>query len=194
MVLGIIVFSLLFVVFVALGTLLLCNKGYFLISGYRSLSDANKELFKSKNNLKKVFEFYAYYCFAVAVITLVALVGACVESMVIIFISYLVFGAGTIAAMIVSNSSAVYKINPIDVSIIKSTPVINPAPETAEKVEEKKVPAKKAPAKKTEAPAEEVKVEEPAEAPKKAPAKKATTKKVPAKKVEQPAETEEKAE
>ena len=101
MVLGIIVFSLLFVVFVALGTLLLCNKGYFLISGYRSLSDANKELFKSKNNLKKVFEFYAYYCFAVAVITLVALVGACVESMVIIFISYLVFGAGTIAAKVV---------------------------------------------------------------------------------------------
>ena len=153
MVLGIIVFSLLFVVFVALGTLLLCNKGYFLISGYRSLSDANKELFKSKNNLKKVFEFYAYYCFAVAVITLVALVGACVESMVIIFISYLVFGAGTIAAMIVSNSSAVYKINPIDVSIIKSTPVINPTPEVAEKVEEKK-PARKPRAKKVAEPVE----------------------------------------
>ena len=126
---------------------------------------------------------------AVAVITLVALVGACVESMVIIFVCYLVFGAGTVAAMIVSNSSTVYKVNPIDVSIIKSTPVVNPTPEVAEKVEEKKAPAKKAPAKKAPA-QEEAKVEEaPVE---KAAAKKTTTKKAPAKKAE--AKPEEKAE
>lgn len=201
MVLGIIVFSLLFVVFVALGTLLLCGKGYFLISGYRALTDSNKELFKSKNNLKKVFEFYAYYCYAVALVTLLALIGACVNSMVIIFICYLVFGAGTIAAMIVSNSSAVYKINPIDVSIIKSsTPVANPTPEVAEKVEEKKAPAKKEPAKKAEPKVEEVKeekVKEKTEATeKKAPAKKTTTKKAPPKKAAEKVEekVEEKAE
>ena len=189
MVLGIIVFSLLFVVFVALGTLLLCGKGYFLISGYRTLSDANKELFKSKNDLKKVFTFYAYYCYAVALVTLVALIGACVDSMVIIFISYLVFGAGTVAAMIIANSSAVYKINPIDVSIIKSTPVVNPTPEVAEKVEEKKAPAKKATTKKAAPSVEEAKEEktEVAEE-KKAPAKKPAAKKAPAKKAEPKAE------
>ena len=198
MILGIVVSSLLFLVFVVFGTLFICGKGYFFISGYRTLTDAQKELFVSKNNLKKVFTFYSYYCYAVALVTLVALVGVLVNSMVIIFVCYLVFSAGTVAAMIIVNANSAYKINPIDVSIMKSTPVVNPEQPKVEKVELDKVeepaPVKKAPAKTatpktTEKPAEEKveeKVEEkPAEtnpvakkpATKKAPAKKTTTKK-----------------
>lgn len=198
MILGIVVSSLLFLVFVVFGTLFICGKGYFFISGYRTLTDAQKELFVSKNNLKKVFTFYSYYCYAVALVTLVALVGVLVNSMVIIFVCYLVFSAGTVAAMIIVNANSAYKINPIDVSIMKSTPVVNPEQPKVEKVEldkveepapVKKTPAKKATPKTTEKPAEEKveeKVEEkPAEtnpvakkpATKKAPAKKTTTKK-----------------
>lgn len=159
MILGVIVFSLLFLVFVVFGTLLICGKGYFLISGYRNLTDEQKVEFVSKNNLKKVFAFYAYYCYAVAVVTLVALIGACVDSMVVIFVCYLLFGAGTIATMIVANANSTYKITPVNTDIVKSTPVIIPEvpeakkvePKVEEKVEDKveeKVTEKKAPAKK----------------------------------------------
>lgn len=170
MILGVIVFSLLFLVFVVFGTLLICGKGYFLISGYRNLTDEQKVEFVSKNNLKKVFAFYAYYCYAVAVVTLVALIGACVDSMVVIFVCYLLFGAGTIATMIVANANSAYKITPVNTDIVKSTPVIIPEVPEAKKVEpkvEEKVEDK-----------EEEKVEKVEEkvAEKKAPAKKPATK------------------
>ena len=113
MIRGVIVFSILFVLFVALGTLLLCDKGYFLISGYRSLKEEEKAQFVEKNNLKKSFLFYAVYCFAVAAVTLMALIGTCFESMATVFISYLLFGAGTVAALIVLNATTTFKIVPL---------------------------------------------------------------------------------
>ena len=114
MIIGVIVFSILFVLFVALGTLLLCDKGYFLISGYRSLTEEEKTQFVEKNNLKKSFLFYAMYCFAVALVTLVALIGACCNNMVTVFVSYLLFGAGTVAALIVLNATTTFKIVPLN--------------------------------------------------------------------------------
>ena len=113
MIIGVIVFSILFVLFVALGTLLLCDKGYFLISGYRSLTEEEKTQFVEKNNLKKSFLFYAMYCFAVALVTLVALIGACCNNVVTVFVSYLLFGAGTVAALIVLNATTTFKIVPL---------------------------------------------------------------------------------
>ncbi len=113
MIIGVIVFSILFVLFVALGTLLLCDKGYFLISGYRTLSNEEKTQFVEKNNLKKSFLFYAGYCYAVAIVTLIALIGACCNSMVTVFVSYLLFGAGTVASLIVLNATTAFKIVPL---------------------------------------------------------------------------------
>lgn len=136
MVLGLIVFSMLFIVFVVFGTLLMCGKGYFLISGYKSLSNEKKIEFVNKNNLKKVFQFYAYYCFAVALVTLVALIGVLLDSMGTIFICYLIFGTGTIATMIILNTNSTYKIVPVEKdTIIKSEPVVLPEREEAKKVE-----------------------------------------------------------
>ena len=42
MLLGVIVFSLLFIVFVVFGTLLISGKGYVFISGYRNLTNEEK--------------------------------------------------------------------------------------------------------------------------------------------------------
>lgn len=114
MLLGVIVFSLLFIVFVVFGTLLISGKGYVFISGYRNLTNEEKTEFVAKNNLKKIFSFYSYYCFGVAGVTLLALIGACCNSMVVIFVSYLLFGAGTIATLIIVNANSNYKIVPVN--------------------------------------------------------------------------------
>lgn len=114
MLLGVIVFSLLFIVFVVFGTLLISGKGYVFISGYRNLTNEEKTEFVAKNNLKKIFRFYSYYCFGVAGVTLLALIGACCNSMVVIFVSYLLFGAGTIATLIIVNANSNYKIVPVN--------------------------------------------------------------------------------
>ena len=114
MLLGVIVFSLLFIVFVVFGTLLISGKGYVFISGYRNLNNKEKTEFVAKNNLKKIFSFYSYYCFGVAGVTLLALIGACCNSMVVIFVSYLLFGAGTIATLIIVNANSNYKIVPVN--------------------------------------------------------------------------------
>lgn len=173
MVLGLIVFSMLFIVFVVFGTLLMCGKGYFLISGYRSLSNEKKIEFVNKNNLKKVFQFYAYYCFAVALVTLVALIGVLLDSMGTIFICYLIFGTGTIATMIILNTNSTYKIVPVEnATIIKSEPVVLPEREEAKKVEIIEDIDEKA-VKEIIAEVEEKETEKKVEAP----AKKSTTKK-----------------
>lgn len=114
MLLGVIVFSLLFIVFVVFGTLLISGRGYVFISGYRNLTNEEKTEFVAKNNLKKIFSFYSYYCFGVAGVTLLALIGACCNSMVVIFVSYLLFGAGTIATLIIVNANSNYKIVPVN--------------------------------------------------------------------------------
>lgn len=162
MIIGVIVFSILFVLFVALGTLLLCDKGYFLISGYRSLTEEEKTQFVEKNNLKKSFLFYAMYCFAVALVTLVALIGACCNNVVTVFVSYLLFGAGTVAALIVLNATTTFKIVPLhQENVVLSNKKIEvegkeeveSAPVVVEetKVEEQPVEEKPATAKKTTA-------------------------------------------
>lgn len=160
MIIGVIVFSILFVLFVALGTLLLCDKGYFLISGYRTLSNEEKTQFVEKNNLKKTFLFYAMYCYAVALVTLVALIGACCNNMVTVFVSYLLFGAGTVAALIVLNATTTFKIVPLHQENVvlsnkkievegkdevESAPVVVEEVKVEEQpvVEEKPAPAKK---------------------------------------------------
>ena len=188
MLLGVIVFSLLFIAFVVFGTLLLCGKGYFFISGYRSLNSVERVEFVSKNNLKRTFDFYAYYCFAVALITLVALVGVLLPNMIIIFVCYLVFGAGTVATLIVANVHS-FKVIPVGNEVVKSTPVVTPEYPEAKKVEAEPVVEKVEPAEEKVEPVveekvEEVKEEKPVEvkkpAPKK-PATKSTTKKPPTK-------------
>lgn len=138
MLLGIIVFSLLFVTFVVFGTLFVCNKGFFLVSGYRTLTAEQKKEFAEKNNLKKAFMFYAYYCYAVALVTLVALIGVIFSITEIVLVCYLVFGAGTIATMIISNNHDAYRIVPVSTeTTVKSTPVVAPVQDEAVKVEPK---------------------------------------------------------
>ena len=162
MIIGVIVFSILFVLFVALGTLLLCDKGYFLISGYRSLTDEEKAQFVEKNNLKKSFLFYAVYCLAVAAVTLVALIGACCNNMTTVFVSYLLFGAGTVASLIVLNATTTFKIVPINQQNVvlsnkkievEGKEEVEDAPVVVEEVKEEVKPVEEepAPAKKTTA-------------------------------------------
>lgn len=158
--LGIIVFSLLFIAFVVFGTLFAVGKCYFLLSGYKKLTEEQKKTFENQNNLKKAFMFYAIYCFAVALVTLVALIGACFGVTEVAIVCYVVSIAGTIATMIVLNSHDEFKIVPIKTEVVvKSTPVVEPKEEVAVKVEfaeekvvveptEEKPVAKKAPAKK----------------------------------------------
>jgi hypothetical protein len=160
--LGIIVFSLLFIAFVVFGTLFAVGKCYFLLSGYKSLTEEQKKAFENQNNLKKAFMFYSVYCFAVALVTLVALIGACFGITEVAIICYVVSIAGTIATMIVLNSHDEFKIVPLKTEIVvKSTPVVEPKEEVAVKVElveekpevvveqaEEKPAVKKAPAKK----------------------------------------------
>lgn len=172
MILGVIVFSLLFVVFVVFGTLLICGKGYIFVSGYRGLTDEEKQEFVSKNNLKKIFSFYAYYCFAVAGVTLLALIGACCNSMVVIFISYLLFGAGTIATLIIVNVNSNFKMVPVvkDNKVVSNnTAQVKPEHKTATEVN--------LTVEKEEEPAVENKAESAKEVETKTPAKRTTTKK-----------------
>ena len=114
MILGVVVFSLLFVTFIVFGTLLMIKKGYWLVSGYKGLTDEEKKEFLEKNNINKLFYFYAIYCFSVAAILILALIGAILSNMVIIFITYLLFGAGTIASLIVVNFNPTFKVKPIE--------------------------------------------------------------------------------
>lgn len=114
MILGVIVFSLLFITFIVFGTLLIIKKGYWLVSGYKTLTEEEKKEFLAKNDVNKLFYFYAYYCFAVAGILILALIGAAISNMIIIFISYLLFGAGTIASLIVVNFNPTFKIRPVE--------------------------------------------------------------------------------